>query len=1165
MAERGGPATQAGIRYQDQVAALYLGRMLDPRERPRRDQPVEVRIEAPQSVDDFVVRFADGARRFYQVKLTLEAKGSAWQGLWPSFLRQLNTDFKLEDRLELVLGEPSALASQLIEITRRHESSDIIEWQRRLTAEQLKLVSSIQLLLNDDIQNVWQIINHLDISVFPSEMLVRDYVPHWMPSASVAVSALFSVLTEMALEGAAKRLSFDGTALYDRLRAEAGIIIRDPQHWGSAQYRDAIITLSTISVPGTDFVQSTDAEYLWPKCNRYDRERRPDFDDDIPGWRNFNIDTPIDLRNFPNAELNAVVVIAGPGFGKTTLVNAIARKTALEGLLPAIIPVTKLSESDLTIPAYLTERHNRDFDVKIDWRTSADSGSFILLLDGLDEVSSDRRTLILERLKVFRATYPGLRWLVTVRDAAAIVPTEDATVVELSPLQDEDVRLYVDFYRPGEPLVAQTLLNKMDVHPELARLVRIPIFLALMLVMRQENESLKRSDLLDIYLETLFRPVAYKLTQNDSVDASLLRQIAECAAFEALEKNTVGIKINQLAQCIKSFGLSLNTDDVYEAMIRRGILRKVNSAGCAFPFPIVHEYLASTELLEKHSEQIPTRLGMIAKRPWAQAIQFALERHSNPGAIIDQILEREDDVFHTGLRLLGRCLANGMSVSPTQRNIMGERFASLWGTGPFHSEKMISSIIVDAFSQPLHPAVRQRLGERYLLHCGADVIVARLRDNDISLNVIDTLLAGDTEFLSNLGDLQLEVNRLGNAVLNRYISHFRQHAERTKDRETISILIGHMRPGCVDADIAIKISNDTSLPPEIRLATWYLTQQKLTHEIEMLVVQAMAVDDYSSNASAGKVLSSPYVDTKTLVRLIQSPQVPRKNAMDIMSGLFGDWQREGATSKFEELITLDGLDKDIRLIASLYAVNAGLLDVFDVLLDQLPVMNSDMVMRTIDLLGHIPERAIVEQAVSALASRKWNAKERVSIIGSLATGLRYRKKMCGLDSGILESIPLHPGRTVPYSLIEEWIAQDDYEPYDSLRLLLNAVELGVPNTISKLQDAFYLAIGPSIEENVAHDYLAGRALEALHANGQGPSVDKLEELALATTYNFASSIVGVIAKGGKASDVEILLRLYESVSSGMLRILILSVLEPLTGRLGLRITQSGKKLIATAI
>ena len=60
MAERGGPTTQAGIRYQDQVAALYLGRMLDPRERPRRDQPVEVRIEAPQSVDDFVVRFADG-------------------------------------------------------------------------------------------------------------------------------------------------------------------------------------------------------------------------------------------------------------------------------------------------------------------------------------------------------------------------------------------------------------------------------------------------------------------------------------------------------------------------------------------------------------------------------------------------------------------------------------------------------------------------------------------------------------------------------------------------------------------------------------------------------------------------------------------------------------------------------------------------------------------------------------------------------------------------------------------------------------------------------------------------------------------------------------------------------------------------------------------------
>lgn len=1165
MAERGGPSTQAGIRYQDQVAALYLGRMLDPRERPRRDQPVEVRVEAPQAVDDFVVHFADGTRRFFQVKLTLEAKGSAWQELWPAFLRQMNTDFKLEDRLELVLGEPSRIASHLSEITTRHVSSDVTEWQKRLTVEQRKLVSSIQGLLDGDIQGVWQIIKHLDISIFPSEMLVRDFVPLWMPSTSISTPRLFRTLSEMAWEGAAKRMSFDGATLYDRLRTEAGIIVSDPQHWGSLQYRNAIVALSSISVPGTEFIQSVNAEYLWPKCNHYDRERRPDFDDDLPGWLNYNVEAQIDLRNFPNSDLNAVVIIAGPGFGKTTLVNAIARKTALAGLLPAIIPVTKLSEANMSIAEYLVERHNRDFDVKIDWRTSANNGSFILLLDGLDEISSDRRTLILERLKVFRASYPSLRWLVTVRDAAAIVPPEDAVVVELLPLQDEDISSYVDFYRPGEPSITQTLLLKMDVRPDLARLVRIPIFLALMLVMRQENKSLRRSDLLDIYLETLFRPAIFKSTQEDSIDTLLLRQIAECVAFEALEKDTVGISIRQLERCIKSLAPTLHTGEVCEAMIRRGVLRRVNLAGFAFPFPIVQEYLASTELLENYNSQIPKQIAMIAKRPWAQAIQFALERHSEPYSLIEQILEREDDVFHTGLRLLGRCLANGMSVSEAQWNKMGQRFASIWGEGSFYSERMIGGIIVDAFSQPLHPAIRQRLGERYLIHCGADAIVAQVRNTDITLEVIDTLLNGDTEFLLNLGDIQLEVNRIGNTVLNRYISHCRKHAEKKKDIETISSLIGHIKPGCVDAVVAMNISSDTSLPREVRLATWNLLQREFNSEIEDLIIQAMSVDEYISMASVAKALSSQYVDIKTVIRLVQSPQVPQKNALNIMDYLLSDWKKLGLTSKFEELIFADGLNKEMQRIAALYAINAGYLVAFNILLNQITEMNSEMVNSTIALLGHNPDRSIVEQVVIAIASRNWNANERVSIVSSLATGLTYRMNMCGLNAGTLESIPVHPGRTVPYSLIDEWITQDDYETYDYLQLLLSAVSLGVPKTISKLQIAFDRAIGSTIENDEYNGSLAGHALEVLSANGKGPSLDKLEEQALTATYNFASSIVKVIAKGGGESEAEILLRLYEKVSSAMLKVTILDALEPLAGRLGLRITRSGKKLIAIVI
>ena len=40
MAEAGGPTTQSGIPYQNSIAALYLGRMIDPAPRSKRDRVV---------------------------------------------------------------------------------------------------------------------------------------------------------------------------------------------------------------------------------------------------------------------------------------------------------------------------------------------------------------------------------------------------------------------------------------------------------------------------------------------------------------------------------------------------------------------------------------------------------------------------------------------------------------------------------------------------------------------------------------------------------------------------------------------------------------------------------------------------------------------------------------------------------------------------------------------------------------------------------------------------------------------------------------------------------------------------------------------------------------------------------------------------------------------
>lgn len=1165
MTEAGGPVTQAGIRYQDQVAALYLGRMIDPRERPRHDRPVEVRIEAPQDVDDFVVRFEDGSRRFFQVKISLDATGAAWQALWPSFRRQLDADFTLEDRLELVLGEPSQLASNLSEITKRREGSDVAEWLNRLTTKHRKLVSSIQELLDGDIQQVWRVITHLDISIWPSGALERDFVPQWMPSSAVPALRLFRTLSEMAWEGATVRTRFDGATLYDRLRAEAEIILSDPPNWGGKQYREAIAALSVIEVPGTEFSQPAGTAYLWPKCFRYDRDRRPDFDDDLPGWQDIGMGGVVELRDFPSVDLDAVIVVAGPGFGKTTLVHAIARKAALAGLLPAIIPVAKLSESDLPVAEYLSDRLNNEFDIQIDWRAAANSGTLVLLFDGLDEVSSDRRTLMLERLKVYRANHTCVRWLMTVRDAAALAPPEDSIVVELTPLQDKDIPLYVDFYRPGEPGVAETLLDRIGARPDLAHLVRIPVFLALMLVMRQEKENLRRSDLLDTYLETLFRPAAFKVTQIDTIDTAVLRRIAEIAAFEALETDSIGVSNNLLDRCVKGIAPALNTDDVREALVRRGVLRKAGLVRQTFPFPIIQEYLASIELLERHGDQLAQRLAMIVRRPWAQAIQFALERHPDPSSLINEILEREDDVFHTGLRLLGRCLANGMAASKAQWQTMGDRFARIWGGASWRTNKLIDAIIVDAFARPLHPSVRARLGERHLIHNGAGTIVFRLQDTELSLEVLSEFLEGDIEHLLNLGDIQHEVNRLGTSAFNLYIARCRRSTSNLKDQQAISSLIGHMTTGCVDPDVAYAAASDENLSIEVRLAAWSQSMRKLDATIEELILLALADNRYHAMASAAQALSSPQIDIASITRVLGLPQVRPEHALMVMEYLIGDWRRSGRANRINELLTADNISEEQQNLALLFAANEGNLSAFDTLLDRVPTISAEMVGAAVALFGHMLERPRVERAVSAIASRKWNVKDRLLIAGSLAIGLTYRMEMFGMRSGSLEPIPPHPGRTVAFSLLEEWMAYDDYEPRDRLQLTLDAEGLGVPGAVNNLRRVFHAAMAAPTSEEHVDGAMEGRALKVLYAHGEAPPLDELERLALSATYNLASSVIGLIAKDGGEIEAETLMRLYESAPSAMLRSVILGALEPLAGRLGLRITRSDKKLTAMSI
>ena len=146
MTESGGSTTQSGILYQNSIAALYLGRLCDLRQRSARERVVQVRIEAPEHVDDIKVTYADRHNDWIQAKENLQFTGDTWNKLWSDFESQRwEQKFGSADRLRIVFGKNIEKFQDLQEMCRRAlGSQDFDEWYGRLTESTRSLLKRIR-------------------------------------------------------------------------------------------------------------------------------------------------------------------------------------------------------------------------------------------------------------------------------------------------------------------------------------------------------------------------------------------------------------------------------------------------------------------------------------------------------------------------------------------------------------------------------------------------------------------------------------------------------------------------------------------------------------------------------------------------------------------------------------------------------------------------------------------------------------------------------------------------------------------------------------------------------------------------------------------------------------------------------------------------------------
>lgn len=1168
VTEAGGPANQAGVYFQNTIAALYLGRLLDLRQRPTRERIVEVRVEAPAHVDDIVVRFADGRRRYIQAKRSLTAGSDAWNRLWCDFGEQLATAGS-DDRLVLVLGDHSELGCDLRECCERTagaESDD--EYLARLTNAQRHFIRQIMQCGSPHLTEVSPLralLARTDVEMYVDRYVERDHAPQWLPECSATAEHLLAILRDLVGGGSRTRVSFDARELRRLLKEVHDVDLTEPPNWGASVYRAVVWKQSRIEVPGTGFAAHASEAFVWPQARPYDRTRRADFEDDLPTSTFAVRLNEVDLRHFPTTGLERSIVIAGPGFGKSALVRALQATSIKRGLLPVSVSIPELSSLDVTIGEFLQNHVNPKFEVKIDWIAAAESGLLVLFLDGLDEIPGERRPVLWERISTFCHRYPDTPWLLTVRDAAALPAPAGATLVELEPLRDEDVALFGSIYCRDNSELGKALIRHLDGRPDLRQLARIPLFLALLFTSIRALDDLPntRGQLIEAYLELLFHPAQYKTAQSITTDASLLRRIAQEAAFHALQREEIGLTNRLLDDVARRSGAAagLSSRSLIDNLVSLGVVRRSSLSRFEFPFPIVQEYLAAQHIVSTRPEEVASLLGLTAKRPWAQTLQFVLELHDSPGQLCSAILEATDDAFRTNLRLIARCVSNGMRLPSDLHAQVGRELAAFWPKASWGQRSRIGELITDAFCKPLYPEIRAQLVRPWSWHCGAAKAITQISDVSLTREAFHNFLSGDLEH-AFLHDLQPLVSALGDEVLDAYVQRAREPRTTQREIQGIATLISQLDALQLSVECIATVQRDQSLPVAIRLAVLSLGSETRYNVPDAVIHSALSLPDYSSRSLAFAALARRPDPLQSFIQLLQDENWELKDRLDFIWYVVQALPEDQQTAQVGRILQDASLDPHIRLHLLVFAASRGEFASMETLVDSLDTLPVDLAGAMLSVFGHHQSRELVQRAVLGLKRRSLSPEDRVRLGGGLRIGMTFLLKMGWLGTGVLDPGPAHPGLDIARGLLEEWVTNGEYSPLDALRLDMALADLGAREAIERLGQRILHVVVTNAPKTDSNDPSAelGNALDRLLDNKGPLELESAVKIFRWCSYNGASRAAKMIAARGNKEAFEQLVELFNSSDDSHLRGYILEQLEPISSRLGVRVNMTDHEL-----
>jgi hypothetical protein len=527
------------------------------------------------------------------------------------------------------------------------------------------------------------------------------------------------------------------------------------------------------------------------------------------------------------AQHRRLMVTGIPGSGKTMLLRHVAltygkgRLTGLENRpLPILVELHRLSDPELTeekLIAAIVEAFKRNRFPNADRfvRHSLENGKLMLLLDGLDEVNSGVRPVLVQRISdLLRSLDEHQRCRLIVTCRTAVYDNEFAhetdQTLEVVEFTDQQMRRFLDAWKqemPPDKSIDQLMQTLRD-RPQIMALARNPLLLTIIAHLYTDPAfELPRSrfEFYEFSTRTLLEQWQDKLNQYRGGDKRrILQYLALHQQQASTEKQTDRRSIDypevlkQIKQLLPSLNLDPERDSVPildELVERSGLFLKIDGGDrYQFAHLTLQEYFAALALADKPNElmqffrQDPTT--------WREVVKLWCGIAGDSTALIMEVYQQDE--------VLGfECLADAQEVEQTQAELIITHFKGLLDQPDEPGEIARAFGAVAASNRPRGKAVFRFLVETLRAH--PNVICRTLVANALSLTNLP-------EAAKELASLYVLFLRTGRHLLEK--SEIRQPFVRMGDlavpylhqyslRESVPALNDLLEIGTPDAAEAI--------------------------------------------------------------------------------------------------------------------------------------------------------------------------------------------------------------------------------------------------------------------------------------------------------------------------------------------------------------------------